>query len=76
MNAIAPGMILTPMNQEAIDDPALREEKERHIPMRRAGEPEEIPRAAVFLVSPASSYITGALLTADGGLSLVVAPGA
>lgn len=76
VNSIAPGMILTPMNQEAIDDPERRREQESHIPMRRAGRPEEVARAAVFLASPASAYTTGATITVDGGLSLVVAPGA
>lgn len=76
VNAIAPGMILTPMNQEASDDAEVRKEAERHIPARRAGQPEEIARVAVFLADPASSYITGATIVVDGGLSLVQAPGA
>src|SRR5205085_3613595 len=36
VNDIAPGMILTPMNQEAVDNPEVRKEKEQHIPMKRA----------------------------------------
>lgn len=76
VNGIAPGMVLTPMNQEAVDDDAKRREQESHIPMKRAATPDEIAAVAVFLASPAAAYITGATITVDGGLSLVVAPGA
>lgn len=65
---IAPGMILTPMNQEAIDDPAKYEEEVQRIPMRRAGEPEEIAELAVFLASGDARYIHGSTVFCDGGL--------
>ena len=73
VNAIAPGMILTPMND---DDPAERAEKERAIPAGRAGRPEEVGRLAAFLASPDASYITGATVVIDGGLSLLMGQGA
>jgi len=76
VNAIAPGMILTPMNQEALDDEAKREEMTRNIPLQRAGRPEEVAQLAVYLASPAASYITGASLVIDGGLSLLLGQGA
>ncbi len=76
VNAIAPGMILTPMNQAALDDLDLRRRLERHIPMRRAGTAEEVATLAVFLASPAAAYVTGASITIDGGLSLLLAQGA
>lgn len=76
VNAIAPGMILTPMNRRATEDKAVRQAAERHIPAGRAGEPDEIGRVAVFLADPASSYITGATIVVDGGLSLMQALGA
>lgn len=76
VNDIAPGMILTAMNQEAIDNPDVRRQKEQHIPMRRAGRPEEIARLAVFLAGPDSSYITGATFVMDGGLSINTGQGA
>ncbi len=76
VNNIAPGMILTHMNQEAIDDPAVKEKKEQHIPMKRAGQPEEIAKMAVFLAGPDSSYITGATFVVDGGLTINSGQGA
>lgn len=68
VNNIAPGMVLTPMNQDAIDDPQVRREQVASIPMKRAAEPEEIARAAVFLASDDARYIHGASLVVDGGL--------
>lgn len=68
VNNIAPGMILTPMNQEATDDKEVREEKTQNIPMKRAGKPEEIGKLAVFLASSDSDYVTGSTYVMDGGL--------
>lgn len=76
VNNIAPGMILTEMNQEAIEDDAVRKEKEQHIPMKRAGKPEDVAHVAVFLASPESSYVTGATFVVDGGLMLQLGQGA
>jgi len=68
VNNIAPGMVLTPFNQEAIDDPEAREEQTASIPMKRAAEPAEIGRLAVFLASSDSDYVTGSSYVMDGGL--------
>jgi glucose 1-dehydrogenase len=76
VNNIAPGMILTPMNQKAIDDPKDREQKEQKIPMKRAGGPEEIAHVAVFLASADADYVTGSTYAMDGGLMQMVAQGA
>jgi glucose 1-dehydrogenase len=76
VNGIAPGMILTPMNQSAIDHPAELAAKEAAIPWGRAGRPEEVAEVAAFLLSEAADYITGTTVTIDGGLSLTVAQGA
>ena len=76
VNAIAPGMIVTPMNAEVANDPDKLAAAERAIPMKRAGQPGEIGRVAVFLASPDAAYITGATIVVDGGLSLLLGQGA
>ncbi|MCY2685554.1 SDR family NAD(P)-dependent oxidoreductase [Salinimicrobium sp. TH3] len=76
VNNIAPGMILTPMNQEAIEDKKTREDQVQHIPMKRAGKPEEIGKLAVFLASSDSDYVTGSTYVMDGGLMQNVGQGA
>jgi glucose 1-dehydrogenase len=76
VNAIAPGMILTPMNERAVEDAGYRTSLETAIPWGRAGKAEEVAGLAVFLASPAADYITGATITIDGGLSLMLGQGA
>lgn len=76
VNGIAPGMILTPMNQSALDHPDELQRKEAAIPWGRAGTPEEVADLILFLLSPAADYITGTTVTIDGALSLTVAQGA
>jgi gluconate 5-dehydrogenase len=71
VNAICPGLFMTEPNQEwAKKNPAVIETFVRAIPMGRAGEPKEIGPLAVFLASPASSYVTGAAFVIDGGYTL------
>jgi len=76
INAIEPGMILTPMNMHALEDSAYRQSLEKNIPMGRAGTAEEIAGIARWLASPEASYMTGAIIVADGGLSLLQGLGA
>lgn len=76
VNAIAPGMILTPMNEHAMQDKAFLEKSVAHIPAKRAGTAEEVARLAVYLASADAAYITGTTITIDGGLSLMQAIGA
>lgn len=68
VNNLSPGMVLTPFNQQAVDDPEIREQQVQSIPWKRAAEPEEIARLAVFLASPDADYVTGASYVMDGGL--------
>ncbi|OAI54857.1 beta-ketoacyl-ACP reductase [Planctomycetaceae bacterium SCGC AG-212-F19] len=68
VNAIAPGFIETDMS-EAVRNKAGDIIK-KMIPMRRVGTPEDIAKVAVFLASADSAYVTGQVLTVDGGLSL------
>lgn len=68
VNNIAPGMVLTPFNQQAIDDPEAREKQVQSIPMKRAAEPGEIANVAVFLASDKARYIQGTSIVVDGAL--------
>jgi len=68
VNAVAPGFIETDMS-EAVRNKAGDIIK-KLIPMRRIGQPDDIAKVVVFLASDASAYMTGQVLTVDGGLSL------
>jgi len=69
VNNIAPGAILTPINQTLIDDAGQREEALAEIPYGRFGTPEEVASLAVFLASEESNYATGGTFYMDGGLA-------
>lgn len=66
VNTIAPGFFATEMTADVADDPDRRALLAR-IPMGRQGEPEELSGAVVYLASDASAYVTGQVLTVDGG---------
>lgn len=74
VNIIAPGMIVTPMNQRAIDDPDYLAWAGEQIPARRAGYPADIANMAVFLCSDFASYCTGSTFFVDGGWMLTRPP--
>lgn len=76
VNGLAPGMVLTPFNQAAIDDPELLDKQVQSIPWKRAAEPCEIARLAVFLASSDADYVTGASYVMDGGLMRNLGQGA
>jgi len=76
VNNLCPGMVLTPFNQSAIDDPKLLEEQVQSIPMKRAAQPAEIARLALFLASKDSDYVTGSDYVMDGGLMRNLGQGA
>jgi NAD(P)-dependent dehydrogenase (short-subunit alcohol dehydrogenase family) len=68
VNAIGPGLIETPLNANVrATNPALVQTFMDHTPLGRAGQPEDIVGPAVFLASDLSSYVTGAMVMADGG---------
>jgi NAD(P)-dependent dehydrogenase (short-subunit alcohol dehydrogenase family) len=70
VNAICPGPVRTAMMERlASTTPRLAEQLAQHCPMGRLAEPEEIARTVVWLASDASSYMTGSVVTADGGVS-------
>jgi len=71
VNNIAPGMILTPINEKVIDDPKKLAAAEAIIPFHRGGKPEEVANVALFLASDASSYVTGSTYVVDGALSIL-----
>lgn len=71
VNGLAPGLIRTPLTASGIDaSPEKRALYEKKILQGRIGDPGDCVGAAVFLLSPASSYITGQILIVDGGLTL------
>jgi glucose 1-dehydrogenase len=70
VNGVGPGATVTPINRAWIDDPVKRAQVEEHIPMRRAGEADEMAGVTCFLASDMAAYITGQTLFVDGGLTL------
>jgi 3-oxoacyl-[acyl-carrier protein] reductase len=69
VNAVAPGFVETDMSQ-AVRNLAGEDNLKKLIPVRRLGKPEDIAAVVVFLAGPAAAYITGQVITVDGGLSL------
>ncbi|GHO62517.1 2-deoxy-D-gluconate 3-dehydrogenase [Ktedonobacter sp. SOSP1-85] len=67
VNALCPGPMATELNAPVINDPQANQFFLNHIPLGRWGKPEELAGAIVFLASDASSFMTGAALTIDGG---------
>jgi NAD(P)-dependent dehydrogenase (short-subunit alcohol dehydrogenase family) len=68
-NALCPGPVNTPLLQDLLREPAARARRLVHVPMGRLAEAAEIARAALFLASEESSYVSGATFLVDGGIT-------
>jgi NAD(P)-dependent dehydrogenase (short-subunit alcohol dehydrogenase family) len=73
VNAVCPGAVATPMLAPAFELPGFRQQLEERTPLQRVSTPDEIARPIRFLLSEEASFITGAHLTVDGGLTAVTA---
>ncbi len=67
MNAVAPGLTLTPTTQFMLADEEMQARQAAAVPLGRIGRPEDIANAVTFLLSDEASYITGVVLDVDGG---------
>ena len=72
VNCIAPGLVRTDFAKALWENPDTLKAVTRHTPMRRIGEPREIAGAAVFLASPAATFMTGQTIVIDGGSTIGV----
>ena len=69
VNGLAPGFILTDLTNKLWSDPKMRAWNDAVVPLRRMGEVEDLVGTAVFLASPAASFLTGQTIRVDGGAS-------
>lgn len=70
VNLVAPGTIETDINRHMLADPEYRARKLAPVPMGRAGAPEDVADAVLYLAGRAASYVTGATIVVDGGLTI------
>ena len=71
-NVVSPGFIRTPMSESFYQQPEVKERRERMLPSRRIGTPQDIADAVIFLASPRSAYVNGSEILVDGGLDQVM----
>lgn len=70
VNAISPGLVDTPLTAPAMDIPGIREDYLENTPLGRAGTPEDVAAAALFMCSEQASWLTGEVLDLNGGAHL------
>ena len=70
VNLVAPGTIETDINRHMLADPVFRARKLAGVPLRRAGTPDDVAAAVMYLASVEAAYVTGATITVDGGLTI------
>jgi glucose 1-dehydrogenase len=68
--SVAPGAIVTPINEDVLADPERRKVVEDEIPLRRWGEVEDVAKAVAWVASDEASYVVGSTLFVDGGMTL------
>ena len=71
VNGLAPGLVRTRLTEDILGDPARREAAIGGVPLRRYATPEELAACALFLLSDDASFVTGTVLVADGGQTIV-----
>jgi NAD(P)-dependent dehydrogenase (short-subunit alcohol dehydrogenase family) len=70
VNCVCPGPTVTPMTRPAMNAmPQLQAEIRSNVPLKRLGQPAEIAEVIAFLVSPAASFVNGAVVPVDGGIT-------
>ncbi|WP_417679731.1 SDR family NAD(P)-dependent oxidoreductase [Pseudodonghicola sp.] len=68
-NVVSPGLVLTPLSAAFYQDPEVRQARERHVPLGRIGDPQDMADVALYFASPRAGYVTGQEIIVDGGLS-------
>ena len=69
VNAVAPGMIRTPLTERIYQHDEVKARREALVPLGRIGAPEDIAAIVAFLAGPGAGYVTGQVILADGGIA-------